>query len=143
MPGHPPYQLLADAVLALHVAVAAFVIGGLILVVAGNRLGWGWVNARPFRLAHLLAVLTVVAEAWLGFVCPLTTLEMWLRVQAHASSYAGSFIEHWLQQLLYYEASPWVFVLAYSLFGLLVAALWFFYPPASRQQHDHRDENPA
>jgi len=47
-----PYQLLADAVLALHVAIVVFVVGGLVRVVTGNQRGWRWVNAWWFRLAH-------------------------------------------------------------------------------------------
>lgn len=124
-----PYQLLADAVLALHAGVVAFVGGGLILIVAGNLRGWRWVNRPWFRVAHLAAIAVVVAEAWFGAACPLTTLEMWLRAQARAATYGGSFIEHWLQRALYYVAPPWVFTLRYSLFGLIVAAVWWRFPP--------------
>jgi hypothetical protein len=125
-----PWQLLADVVLALHVGVVAFVVGGLLLVVIGNLAGWRWVNRLWFRLAHLGAIVVVVAEAWFGLVCPLTTLEMWLRSRARGgSTYTGSFIEHWLQRLLYYDAPAWVFTLAYSLFGLAVAAAWWYFPP--------------
>lgn len=56
-----PYALLADIVLTLHVAIVAFVVGGLVLVVVGNLRGWRWVNALWFRLAHLGAILFVVA----------------------------------------------------------------------------------
>ena len=124
-----PYQLLADAVLALHVAVVLFVVGGVVLVVAGNWRGWRWVNAMWFRLAHLAAIAVVVAQAWLDITCPLTTLEMWLRVQARLGTYSGSFIEYWLRRLLYYEAPEWVFALVYTLFGLVVVATWWRYPP--------------
>lgn len=130
-----PYQLLADAVLALHVAVVVFVVVGLVLVVAGNLRNWHWVNALWFRLAHLAAIAFVVAESWLGWTCPLTTLEMWLRAKAAAPTYAGSFIEHWLQRLLYYDAPAWVFTLGYSLFGLLVLATWWYFPPTPRKRH--------
>ena len=129
-----PYQLLADVVLALHVSIVAFVIGGLVAVIAGNLLRWRWVNALWFRLAHLGAIAIVVAEAWFGVVCPLTSLEMWLRTKAHETTYAGSFVEHWLQRILYYEAPPWVFTVAYSLFGLLVAASWWYFPPNFRRR---------
>jgi hypothetical protein len=125
-----PYQLLADAVLMLHVAVAGFVVVGLILVVIGNLRRWRWVNVLAFRLAHLIAIAIVAAQAWLGAVCPLTTLEMRLRERAHSATYSGSFIEHWLERVLYYEAPPWVFALGYSLFGLLVVAAWLYFPPA-------------
>jgi hypothetical protein len=131
-----PYQVLADAVLTLHVAIVLFVIGGLVVILLGNWLRWKkwqWVNALWFRLAHLLAILFVVSESWLGIVCPLTTLEMWLRRQAGVSSYTGSFIEHWLQRLLYYDAPGWVFTLAYSVFGLAVVATWWWIPPRRRR----------
>lgn len=124
-----PYRLLADAVLALHVAIAAFVVLGLIVVVAGNLRSWGWVNRLWFRLAHLAAIAVVVAESWFGMVCPLTTLEMWLRVKGGGPAYSGGFIEHWLQYLLYYDAPAWVFTLVYSLFGLAVLATWWLFPP--------------
>jgi hypothetical protein len=124
-----PYQLLADAVLVLHVALVLFVVGGLVLIVVGNLRSWHWVNALWFRLAHLATIAVVVAEAWLGWICPLTTLEMWLRAQAQGATYAGSFIEHWLQAVLFWQAPPWVFVTAYSLFALAVAAAWWYFPP--------------
>jgi hypothetical protein len=129
--------LIADAVLVLHVAVVLFVVGGLLLVVAGNlaRPRWSWVNAWGFRLAHAAAIAVVAAQAWFGVVCPLTTLEMWLRAQAKQPVYAGSFIAHWLQSLLYFDAPPWVFMLAYTLFGLAVAGVWLRFPPRWRWRH--------
>lgn len=128
-----PYSLFADVVLVLHFAVVVFVVGGALFVLLGNLVGWRWVNGFGFRLTHLAAIGFVVAEAWLGASCPLTTLETWLRAQAQGSTYSRSFIEHWVQRLLYYEAPPWVFVLAYSLFGLLVLALWWRFPPVRRR----------
>ena len=130
--GEIPYQLLADGILVLHVAVAAFIVGGLAAIITGNLLGWRQVNALWFRRCHLGAIAVVVLEAWLGATCPLTTLEMWLRTQARAGTYSGSFIEYWLQRLLYFEAPAWVFILAYTLFAVLVAALWRYFPPEQR-----------
>jgi len=127
------FQLLADAVLALHVALVLFVVGGLVAVVVGNLLKWRWVNLLWFRLAHVATIAVVAAEAWLGFVCPLTTLEMWLRAKAQAVTYQGSFIEHWLQSLLFWEAPPWVFITAYTLFALAVAATWWYFPPEGKR----------
>lgn len=123
------YQTLADTVLALHVAFVAFVIAGLILIVAGNLLGWRWVNVWWFRLLHLAAIVTVVAESWGGMICPLTTFEMWLRARAHEPVYGGDFVEHWLQRILYYDAPPWVFTTAYTLFAIAVVAAWWRFPP--------------
>lgn len=132
-----PYQLLADAVLLVHASIVLFVIGGLLAVVLGNLRSWSWVNAPGFRLAHLALIAVVVAEAWLGFICPLTTLEMWLRTRAGAATYDGGFIEHWLQAFLFWEGPPWVFTAAYTVFGLAVAAAWWRFPP----RRHRRDAN--
>jgi hypothetical protein len=135
----PPYQLLADVVLSLHVAIVLFIVGGLIFIIVGNLRAWPGANAFGFRAAHLAAISVVVAEAWVGAICPLTTFEMWLRAKARATTYAGSFIEYWLQRVLYYDAPPWVFALAYSLFGLVVAATWWYFPPMFRPRTDDSD----
>jgi len=134
-----PYHLLADVVLALHFSIVAFVVGGLVVTIIGNLSAWRWVNALWFRLAHLTAIAVVVAQAWFGATCPLTSLEMWLRAHAGETAYSGSFIEHWLQRLLYYEAPTWVFTLGYSLFGLLVAATWWRFPPTGKRSSDETD----
>jgi hypothetical protein len=128
-----PYQLLADAVLVVHFGVVAFVVGGLVVVVAGNRLGWRWVNSGWLRLAHLGAIAIVAAQAWLGKLCPLTTLESWLRTRADTRGYTSSFIEHWLQRVIFYEAPAWVFTLAYTVFATLVLAAWWCFPPQHRR----------
>ena len=122
------WQLLADAVLCSHVALMVFVVLGLPLVVVGNLQRWGWVNSPWLRFAHLATILVVAGEAWAGVVCPLTTLEMWLRRQAHATTYDGSFVEHWLQALLFWQAPAWAFTAAYTLLGLSVLATWWLWP---------------
>lgn len=129
-----PYALLADLVLVLHACIVAFVVGALVLIVAGNLRGWGWVNALWFRALHAAAIAIVVAQAWLGVACPLTTLELWLRARAGLSTYSDSFIGHWLQRLLFFEAPDWAFTLAYTLFALVVAGVWLRYPARPRDR---------
>jgi len=127
-----PYGPLADLVLVLHLGIVVFVVGGLVVVVAGNLLHWAWVNTAWFRVAHLLAIAVVIVQAWLGRVCPLTTLESWLRAKAGMAGYRQSFVEHWVQRILYYEAPTWMFALAYTVFGLLVLLAWWYFPPRFR-----------
>lgn len=124
-----PWGLLADAVLVLHTVVVLFVVGGLVAIVAGNLLGWRWVNGRSFRLVHLMTIGVVVLQAWLGELCPLTVLESWLRVRAGQTGYATGFVAYWLHQVLYWEASMAVFALAYTSFGALVLLTWWRWPP--------------
>jgi len=123
------YRLAADAVLFLHAGFVAFVVLGLLLILAGKPLGWRWVRDFRFRLAHLAAIAVVVLQSWLGLVCPLTRWEMALRVRAGDASYNGAFVAHWVEKLLYYRAPDWVFILLYSLFGALVLASWYWVPP--------------
>ena len=123
------YLLLADTVLVLHVLFVAFVVAGLILIFVGKFLRWPWVRNRVFRIAHLFAIGIVVLQSWFGAICPLTTIEMALRSRAGEASYAGSFVAHWLESLLYYRAPAWVFIVCYTAFGALVVASWFWIPP--------------
>ena len=122
---------MADAVLVVHFAIVLFIVGGLALIVAGNRYGWRWVNGKGFRTLHVAAILVVVAEAWCGVTCPLTSLENALRERAGAPRYDGGLIAHWVGRLLFYDAPAGVFVLAYSAFGALTLAVWLRYPPRS------------
>jgi uncharacterized protein DUF2784 len=122
----------ADVVLGLHVLFVAFVVLGLVAVLLGKVLSWSWVRNVGFRVAHLVAIAVVVGQAWLGVVCPLTKLEMALRARAGDAVYAGTFVSHWLEELLYYQAPTWVFVVCYTVFGLLVAASWLWVPPRAQ-----------
>jgi polyferredoxin len=129
-------------VLLLHFGIVLFIVGGLAFILFGGLRGWALIRKRWFRILHLLAITIVVAQAWLGELCPLTTLEMWLRDKAHEVTYTGSFIEHWLQRVLYYQAPSWVFTLVYSAFGLAVLLTWWYFPPSTESSHDKpRDDD--
>jgi hypothetical protein len=123
------YLIAADAILFTHALFVAFAIFGLLLIFGGKLFSWSWVRNPWFRLVHLVGIGVVVLQSWLGVICPLTTWEMALRSKAGDAVYAGSFISHWLETLLYYQASEWVFVLCYSAFGLLVVVSWFWVRP--------------
>ena len=131
MHGSVLYRVLADLILFLHSSFVVFVIIGLVLVLIGGVRGWRWVRNPWFRWAHLLAIGIVVAQAWLGVLCPLTTLEMALRERGGDATYPGSFIAHWLETLLYYQAPAWVFTLCYTVFGFLVLVSWYAVRPRS------------
>jgi hypothetical protein len=137
------FRALADVALVAHVAFVAFVVGGLLLILLGGFRGWKWIRNPWFRSLHLAGIGLVVVQAWLGLVCPLTTLEMALRERAGDPTYGGGFVAHWLQRLLYYEAPPWVFAVGYTVFGLAVLGSWFKFRPRrfgeSRQGREQGD----
>ena len=126
----PKYAgFLADAVLITHVVFAAFIIFGLFLIIIGGICKWNWIHNLWFRLLHLFAIVLVAVESWCGVICPLTDWEMRLREISGQDTYDGGFIAYWFQRLLYYDAPPWVFILCYSLFGLVVIGCWIVFRP--------------
>ena len=123
------HLFLADIILAIHALFVAFVILGLVAVLIGKLRRWSWVGNWWFRLMHLAAIGIVIAESWLGMVCPLTEWESRARAVAGGSTYSSSFIQHWLHEVLFYDFDPWIFTVAYTAFGILVLIAWLLVPP--------------
>ena len=123
------YLLAADVILFLHMFIIVFNVFGLILIFIGYALKWSWVRNPWFRFVHIAAISMVVVQSWIGVACPFTTLEMVLRSKAGEAVYTGTFISHWLESFLYFQASPWVFVIIYTAFGALVVVSWFMVHP--------------
>ena len=119
------YSFMADAILVIHFAFVVFIVFGLMLILIGLLARWSWVQNPTFRIAHLAAVGFVVLQAWLGQLCPLTIWENELRRRAGQSGYTETFVEHWLRDILFYQAEPWVFTTIYTCFGALVMLVWF------------------
>lgn len=119
------YSLLADTILILHFAFVVFVVFGFLLILIGLLARWSWIHNLYFRMAHLAAIGIVVLQAWFGQLCPLTVWENELRRRAGQSDYTETFVEHWLHEVLFYQAEPWVFTTIYSCFGALVVLVWF------------------
>ena len=123
------HALLADLVVLIHALFVLFVVAGQALILTGWIISWRWTRNPLFRVAHLAAIGVVVGEAWIGMVCPLTTLEYELRNSAGQTAHEMSFIGYWLNRLMFYTAPEWVFTLVYSLFALVVVMTFVFYPP--------------
>jgi hypothetical protein len=123
------YSFAADIILVSHVLFVAFVVLGLFLIFLGKFKTWHWVRNPWWRGIHLLSIAVVAVQSWLGIICPLTNWEIALRTRAGEAGYGGSFISHWLNVLLYYQAPQWVFVVCYSIFAALVLASWFWVKP--------------
>ena len=85
------YQRLADLLLVLHLGFVAFVLLGGVLV-----LRWPW-----FAWLHVPAVAWGVFVECAGLICPLTPLEIALRLRGGAAGYSGGFIEHYFTAVLY------------------------------------------
>ena len=85
------YALLADLVLIVHLLFVVFVLCGGLLV-----LKWQWI----VRL-HLPAAAWGAVVEFSGWICPLTPLENWLRVQGGEAGYEDDFTTRYLLPVLY------------------------------------------
>ena len=119
---------LADVILLVHAAFVAFVVLGLPATWIGLALHRPFARNAWFRGAHLAAIAFVVAETLLGYACPLTIWEGALR----GTGSETGFIERWVHAWLFWRAPAWVFAVAYSAFGALVAFTWWRWPPRRR-----------
>ena len=120
--------MVADLLLILHFAIAAFIVAGLILIWLGAALEWGWVRNPWFRYLHLGAIAFVAAEALFGIACPLTLWEDMLRGGVRPES----FVARWVQRLLYYRAPERVFTAAYVAWTLATLLTLRLVPPRRR-----------
>lgn len=84
-------MMLADSVVVLHLGFVVFVAAGGLLVLRWPRVAWVHVPAATWGAVVELT----------GWICPLTPLENWLRVQAGGEAYAGDFVGRYLYPLLY------------------------------------------
>ncbi|MCX7962388.1 MAG: DUF2784 domain-containing protein [Burkholderiales bacterium] len=117
--------MLADALLVVHFAIAAFIAAGLPLVWIGAAAGWRWVRNPWFRYLHLGAIAFVAAESVAGYACPLTVWEDLLRGGARPESFVG----RWVYRLLYYQAPEWVFTAIYLAWAAATVATLRLVPP--------------
>ena len=124
---------LADLIVFLHIGYVAFVIAGLVSIWLGALLGWGWVRRPLFRVTHLVCTLIVPLEALAGRLCPLTTWEYELRLEAGQSPENIPFLARLARDVLFYQAPAWVFTVAYVAFGLLVLGTIFLVPIRRRR----------
>jgi Protein of Unknown function (DUF2784) len=120
------YQLLADLVLAAHLAFVLFVPFGGLLALKWPRLAW----------IHLPAAAWGIAIEFAGWICPLTPLENRLRELAGESTYRGDFIARYLMPVIYPEGLTREAQIALGLAALTGNAVIYFI--VSRRKREKR-----
>jgi hypothetical protein len=111
-----PYKILADIVVLIHFIWILFLFWGAF---------WG-VNNRAIKIFHISGLLFAFLIQIFDWTCPLTHLEVWLRSQHHSNlTYAGSFIIHSIEKLVYIELSRSL-ILVFTIF-LCGFNLWFYF----------------
>lgn len=87
------YRVLADVVLAVHLAFIVFVFFGGLATFRWPKVAW----------AHVPSFLWGGGIGLFGWICPLTYLENDLRAKGAAEGYATSFVEAYVLPLIYPE----------------------------------------
>ena len=110
------YRVLADLTVLVHSLWVGFILLGAL---------WGRRN-RIVRNVHLSGLGLAIFLNLMGWYCPLTYLELWLR-QRHSPGlgYPGSFIVHYLEELIYVQVSMRV-MLVLTLLLLIITLLVYF-----------------
>jgi len=127
--------LAADVLVVLHLAFVIFVVTGGLLVLRWPRLAW----------VHVPVALWGAAIALVGWICPLTPLENWLRVRGGGSAYGTGFIEHYIMPVLYPVALTRGVQIGTGLFVLGLNALLYilaFRPRPSTGPDESRSRPP-
>jgi len=109
------YKILADLVVFFHFLWILFLFLGAL-----------WGRRKKFiKTLHLSGLGFALLLQISGWYCPLTYLEIWLRSKHHPElAYTGSYIIHYLEQLIYMEISPSVILIVTLL--LIAFNLWIY-----------------
>jgi hypothetical protein len=116
---------LGQAILAVHLAVIAFNVLGLIAIPLGAAMGWRWVRVRWWRILHLASWAVVALQALLGRACFLT---IW-QDQLTAAAAQPPLIERWVEGVIYWPLPIWAFGAIYLALFAAVVAFWWLIPP--------------
>jgi hypothetical protein len=109
------YKVLADIVVLIHFLWILFLMFGAL---PGVRI-------KAIKIFHISGLVFALVIQIFGWYCPLTHLEVWLRAKHGPSlSYAGSFIIHYVEGLIYIEISA---RLIFSVTLLLIGFNAWFY----------------
>ena len=130
------YAFFADLVTTVHLAIVAFMILGLPLILVGGACKWAWVRNPWFRITHLGIMGYIVFNALRGELCFLTHLEHDLREKAGQSMEGArdySFIGRLFHDILFVEMPQEDLHRIYFAFGALVLIATLFVRPRFRR----------
>ncbi len=124
---------LAQAVLALHMAIAAFIVLGTVAIPLGARFGSVIVRILWWRFAHLIAMGAVALQKLLGNSCFLSVWERRLVDIASEIPHRPPAFQSFGEHVLYWNLPLWFFSALYSLMFVFVATMWFVVPPRQKR----------
>jgi Protein of Unknown function (DUF2784) len=123
------YAVLAELILAVHLAIILFNVGGLIIIPLGAWRHWRFVRGFWWRALHLASLAVVALQAVLGQVCFLKDWQGDLLRAAGAGATREPLIAGLVNRLIYWPLPLWVFAALYVAVWLYVLLLWWLVPP--------------
>lgn len=117
------FKILADIVVLIHFLWIVFLISGAFV----------GVRVRFVKFIHVAGLIFAIFLQVMGWYCPLTYLEGWLRSMHDPSTvYPGSFITHYIERLVYIEL-PQNLIFALTIILCLFNALVYIRGPLKRR----------
>ncbi|MBI2215254.1 MAG: DUF2784 domain-containing protein [Acidobacteria bacterium] len=112
------YRLAADVVMFIHLLFVLFVVLGGFLSLRFRWMPW----------VHLPVAIYGAMIEFIGFYCPLTPLENWLRRRGGQAGYDGGFVETYILHILYPDGLTRRVEIAIGMFviAINVVAYWLF-----------------
>ena len=124
---------LALAMLAVHVAVIAFNVFGLIAIPLGSLFDWRFVRVFWWRALHLALLAVLVLQALFGRPCFLTLWQAALEQDAAALASREPLIPRFVESVIFWPLPIWFFAALYVAVGIYALALWQLVPPTRRR----------
>jgi hypothetical protein len=123
------YRHLAEAVLALHVAIILFNLFGIVAIPLGAWRGWRFVRVFWWRALHVAILALVALQAVLAQICFLTSWQAALMRGAGEAASEAPLIARVVNRLIYWPLPLWVFAVLYVAVAAYVLLLWRLVPP--------------
>jgi len=112
-----PWTLLADLVVIIHFGFVLFCVFGALLCLWWPKVMW----------IHIPSAIWGGVVEIVGWICPLTPIENWLRQRAAVVSYRDSFADQYIMPLLYPSAANRAIHILMGLSLLLLNLCLYFY----------------
>ena len=117
--------IFSEIVLLFHFCIFLFMILSFFLIPLGYYQKWELVKNKYYRLIHLVLMGIIFIETILGFMCPLTILESFLRNDIEINNKITQIIH----QIMYCDLPTYQFIILYLFSLLYLIFLWFFFKP--------------
>ena len=123
---------LALVVLAVHVAVIAFNVLGLIAIPLGGLPDWRFVRVFWWRALHLALLAVPALQALFGCTCFLTLWQAMLEQEVGARASQEPLIARLVESVIFWPLPIWFFAALYVAIWIYALALWWRVPPGRR-----------